>query len=56
MSKLGYSVDEVKKYVHEENSFVSVLYNKLLEESNTRNALQGGVGRCSNSLSGKSNI
>lgn len=27
--KLGYSVDEVKKYVQEENSFVSVLYNKL---------------------------
>jgi hypothetical protein len=32
VNKLGYSSEDVRKYVKEENSFVSVLYNKLLED------------------------
>ena len=36
MNKLGYSVEEVKKHIKEENSFVSALYNKLIEEQGGR--------------------
>ena len=31
-SKLGYSFDEVRKCLRDENSFVSILYHKLQEE------------------------
>lgn len=33
VAKLGYTLDEVKKHLKEENSFVSVLYSKLLDEN-----------------------
>jgi hypothetical protein len=32
VTKLGYTSEEVKRYVREENSFVSVLYSKIAEE------------------------
>jgi hypothetical protein len=32
VSKLGYTAEDVKRYVKEENSFVSVLYHKLMDE------------------------
>jgi hypothetical protein len=39
-SKLGYTHEEVVKYVtHDKNSFVGVLYQKLLEDQNERRAL-----------------
>lgn len=32
VTKLGYTTEDVKRYVREENSFVSVLYHKLMDE------------------------
>jgi hypothetical protein len=32
VNKLGYSQEEVRRQIKEEHSFVSVLYNKLVEE------------------------
>ena len=40
MSKLGYTEEEVKKYVTtDRNSFVGVLYQKLLDDQNERKLL-----------------
>ena len=37
MQKLGYTEDEVRKYVEtDKNSFVGVLYQKLLDDQNDR--------------------
>jgi hypothetical protein len=31
-NKLGYSIEDIKKCVKEDNSFVQVLYNKMVED------------------------
>ncbi len=51
VTKLGYTTDEVKRYVKDENSFVSVLYHKLVEENRGSHP-----SRSTNSFSAKSNI
>ena len=41
VQKLGYTEEEVRKYVaNDKNSFVGVLYQKLLDDSNDRKLLQ----------------
>ena len=41
VTKLGYTEDEVRKYVTtDRNSFVGVLYQKLLEDQNERKIIQ----------------
>lgn len=52
VSKLGYTSDDVRRYVKEENSFVSVLYHKLMEEQGLKN----NPSRSTNSLAAVSNI
>lgn len=54
VSKLGYSPDEVKKYIKEENSFVGVLYNKILEEQTQK--IQHTIARNTNNFSAKLGI
>ena len=47
---------EVKKYIREENSFVSVLYNKLMEDAANSSSANNsrGVSCSSNNLGGTS--
>ena len=51
--KLGYSVEEVRKNARIENSFINVLYNKILQEQKTfqQNNLKSVI-----SLSAKTNV
>ena len=53
VNKLGYTADDVRKFVKEENSFVSVLYHKLIEEQGAR----GGYSKSTaGSVSAKTGI
>jgi hypothetical protein len=36
VNKLGYTSDEIKRFIHEENSFVSSLYKKIIDEQTAR--------------------
>jgi len=45
-NKLGYSIEDVKKCVREENSFVQVLYNKMQEDQqHTNRSIGTGYGK-----------
>ena len=45
-NKLGYNIEDIKKCVREENSFVQVLYNKMLEDQQHSNRSIGtGCGK-----------
>lgn len=51
VTKLGYTSEEIRRYVKDENSFVSVLYHKLIEENRGNHP-----SRSTNSFSAKSAI
>lgn len=53
VQKLGYSIDEVRKNAKIENSFINVLYNKIIQE---QKAFMQQNMKSTNSLSAKTNF